>query len=139
MSTPHSSHVAHHEVQEVSVELVQVSTDTVVEHDNVHSGSHAALESHVLTEPTITASDNMPTTTEQITTVLQQQVVHPSKNIQNGLDLWDRVRQYDERAATEDFTLVLKRKQKLKIKVQQVLAKKPPKTRARGGHQSTDQ
>ena len=70
---------------------------------------------------------------------LQQQEVHPSKNIQHGLELWERVRQYDERSAVEDFTSVLTRKQKQKIKLQQVLAKKPPRTRARGDPPSSAQ
>jgi len=68
---------------------------------------------------------------------LQQQEVHPSKNIQHGLDLWDRVREYDERSAVEDFTTVLTRKQKQKIKLQQVLAKQPTKTHSRGGTHQT--
>ena len=68
---------------------------------------------------------------------LQQQEVHPSKNIQHGLDLWDRVREYDERSAAEDFTTVLTRKQNHKIKLQQVLAKQPTKTRFRGGTHQT--
>jgi len=47
---------------------------------------------------------------EHVTAEIQQQEVHPSKNIQHGLDLWERVRQYDERSAVEDFTAVLTRK-----------------------------
>ena len=60
---------------------------------------------------------------EHVTAEIQQQEVHPSKNIQHGLDLWERVRQYDERSAVEDFTPVLTRKQKQKLKLQQVLKK----------------
>jgi len=76
----------------------------------------------------------MPTTIleEQEVVVLQQQGVHPRKNIQHDLDLWKRVRDYDERSATEDFTPVLTRKQKQKLKLQQVLAKQSTKTRVRG-------
>jgi len=62
----------------------------------------------------------------------QQQHVHPNKNIQHGLDLWDRVREYDARCANEDFMPVLTRKQKQKLKLQQVLSKQPSKTPARG-------
>jgi hypothetical protein len=69
---------------------------------------------------------------------LQQQHVHPSKNIQHGLDLWERVREYDARAAAEGFMPVLKKSQKQKVKVQQILPK-PPKTRARGENSKTDQ
>ena len=69
---------------------------------------------------------------------LQPQEFHPSKNIQHGLDLWDRVREYDARAAAEGFMPVLTRNQKQKIKVQQVLAK-PTKSQARGENKKTDQ
>jgi len=68
--------------------------------------------------------------------ILQKQEVHPSKNIQYGLDLWARVREYDARSAAEDFMRVLTRKQKLKV--QQVLAKQPTKSRVRGDNHSTD-
>jgi predicted aldo/keto reductase-like oxidoreductase len=60
---------------------------------------------------------------EQVVAGLQQQEVHPNKNIQHGLDLWERVREYDNRSAAEDFTPVLTRKQKQKLKLQQVFPK----------------
>ncbi|RHN79186.1 hypothetical protein MtrunA17_Chr1g0174361 [Medicago truncatula] len=137
-STPHSSHVVEHqEVHEGYVESVQVQTDTVVEHDDVYAGSHA-LKSHVVVEPPSVVSGIMPTEKEQDVVILQNQEVHPSKNIQHGLDLWARVREYDERSAAEDFMPVLTRKQKQKLKVQQVLAKQPTKSRARGDNRSSD-
>ena len=82
----------------------------------------------------------MPTTIqeEQVVSSLQQQEVHPSKNIQHGLDLWERVREYDKRSAAEDFMPVLTRKQRQKLKLQQVLSKQPTKTRARGDPHSTN-
>jgi hypothetical protein len=79
-SAPHSSHVVEHqEVHEVSVESVQVQMDTVVEHDDLHAGSHA-LKSHVVVEPSSVVSGSMPTTKEQEVVILQKQEVHPSKN-----------------------------------------------------------
>ncbi|AET00278.2 hypothetical protein MTR_5g090310 [Medicago truncatula] len=127
-SAPHSSHVVEHqEVHEGFVESVQVQMDTVVEHDDVHAGSHA-LKSHVVVEPPSVVSGSMPTEKEQDVVILQKQEVHPSKNIEHGLDLWARVREYDERSAAEDFMPVLTRKQKQKLKVQQVLAKQPTKS-----------
>jgi len=51
--------------------------------------------------------------------------------------LWARIREYDARSAAEDFMPVLTRQQKLKV--QQVLAKQPTKSRARGDNHSTDQ
>jgi len=79
---------------------------------------------------------------------MQRQEVHPSKNIQHGLDLWERVREYDARTAAEaaqsqsksDKSLpVLTRNQKQKVKVQQIMTKQPPKSRARGDNKSTAQ
>jgi hypothetical protein len=69
--------------------------------------------------------------------VLQQQYVHPSKNIQHGLDLWERVREYDARAAAEGFMPVLTKNQKQKVKVQ--LPKPPTRSRSRGENSRTDQ
>jgi hypothetical protein len=110
-----------------------------VEHVDVHSVSSHSLVSPVIVERSLAVSASMPTTIqeEQVVAGLQQQEVHPNKNIQHGLDLWDRVREYDETSTAEDFTSVLTRKQKQKIKVQQVLAKQPTKTRSRGGNHPT--
>jgi len=90
------------------------------EHIDVLSGSGHSLVSPVIVERFLVVSASMPTTIqeEQVVAELQQQEVHPSKNIQHGLDLWNRVREYDERSAAEDFTPVLTRKQKQKIKLQ---------------------
>jgi len=105
----------------------------------VLSGSRPSLASPVVVDRSLEASASMTIPEAQEVVVLQQQHVHPSKNIQHDLDLWDRVREYDERSAAEDFTLVLTRKQKQKIKLQQVLAKQPPKTRVRGVKHQTAQ
>jgi len=110
-----------------------------VEHVDVHSGSGHSLVSPVIVERSLAVSPSMPMKIqeEQVVAELQQQEVHPNKNIQRGLDLWDRVCEYDKRSATEDFTTVLTRKQKQKIKLQQVLAKQPTKTRSRVGNHPT--
>jgi len=137
----HSSPVEHIEVHEVSVESVHVQIDTVVEHVDVHSGSRSSTVLPVVIEQPIAENVSMPTTIQdqQVVASLQQQEVHPNNNIQHGLDLWERVREYDKRSADEDFTSVLTRKQKQKLKLQQVLSKQPTKTRARGDPHSTDQ
>jgi len=98
-----------------------------------------SLASPVVVERFLEASASMTIPEAQEVAVLQQQQVHPSKNIQHGLDLWDRVREYDERSVSEDFMPVLTRKQRQKIKLQQLLAKQPPKTRARGDKHQTAQ
>jgi hypothetical protein len=78
--------------------------------------------------------------------VLQRQEVHPSKNIQDGMDLWARVREYDARSAAEaeaaaskGIKQVLTRNQKQKIKVQSVIPKQSSKSRARGENQKSVQ
>jgi len=83
-----------------------------VEHVDVHSGSCHSLVSPVIVERSLAVSASMPTTIqeEQVVAELRQQEVHPSKNIQHSLVLWDRVREYDERSSAKDFTPVLTRK-----------------------------
>ena len=56
---------------------------------------------------------------------------HVSRNIQNGLDLWARNREYDQRMADEGFTQVLTKSQKQKLKKQVIGT--PYQTRAKGG------
>ncbi|RHN50635.1 hypothetical protein MtrunA17_Chr6g0459611 [Medicago truncatula] len=94
----------------------------------------------------LAGQQGMSTDKTQEVGTLQRQEVHPSKNIQHGLDLWERVREYDARSAAEaavdasaGFMPVLTRNQKQKLKVQHVLSKKPSKSRARGDNKSTDQ
>jgi len=79
----HLSHVKHIEVHEVSVESVQVQTDTVVEYVDVHSGSRNSLVLPVVIEQLLAENVSMPTTIqeEQVVPGLQQQEVHPNKNI----------------------------------------------------------
>jgi len=151
---PYSSIVEHDDVHEVSVESIHVQTDNLVEHVDVHYVPQRSpmdacfidksLVTHEVvkkpiegTEEVAQAYANNTLTQNQdvhVAVEIQQQEVHPNKNIQHGLDLWARVRQYDERSAAEDFTPVLRRKKKKKLKLQQVVGKQPTKTRARGDH-----
>jgi hypothetical protein len=73
---------------------------------------------------------------------LERQEVHPSKNIQLGVELWERVREYDARSAAEasaGLLPVLTRNQKQKIKMKHVLAPQQSKSRARGDSHSSAQ
>jgi len=63
-------------------------------------------------------------------TLSQHQDVHSNKNIQHDLELWARIREYDQRTTDEGFTQVLTKKQKQTVK-KQVLGKSPYRTRAR--------
>jgi len=156
---PHLSIVEHDDVHEVSVESIQVQTDSLVEHVDMHSVpqrspmaecsidkslvTHEAVEKPLEgTEEDAQADANnilMQNQDVHVAAKIQQQEDHPSKNIQHGLDLWDRVRQYDERSAAEDFTSVLTRKQKQKSKLHQVVGKQSTKTRVRGDHSTNAQ
>ena len=129
------SNVKHVDMQEVSAEA---SKDTVNDRVEVLVGST------VMTSPMV-VDGGIPTANSQEVVSLQRQEVHPSKNIQHGLNLWERVREYDARSAVEaaetpdKFMHVLTRNQKQKLKVQQVLSKHPTKSRARDDNQSIDQ
>jgi len=113
-----------------------VSSPSHAAHDDVLAGAqdvrpHTDIASQVVGE-------TLPTAVQQMVAPIQPPEFHPRENIQLGIDLWDRVREYDARAAAEGFMPVLTRNQKQKIKVQQVLAKST-KSRARGDNQTTDQ
>lgn len=60
-------------------------------------------------------------------------LVHYSDpNIQRDMELWNRIREYDQKAAEDPFTPVLSKKQKLKFRQQHVLGKPPYRTCSRG-------
>jgi len=93
---------------------------------------------HVLEE--IAANENIDgnaAASDDTTTVAVQTVAHSNKNVQNDLDLWARIREYDQRMAEEGFTQVLSKSQKQSLK-KQVLSK-PYQTRAKGGPPPTSQ
>lgn len=61
------------------------------------------------------------------------QEIQVSKIVQRDLDLWARIREYDQWTADEDFTQILSKKQKQAVK-KQVLGKASYNTRAKGTH-----
>jgi len=88
--------------------------------NNVLAGSNN-LKTPLDAEASRVVDGGKHTTQAQKVIILQRQEVHPSKNVQHGLDLWERVREYDVRSAaeaTDGFMLVLTRNQKQKLKVQ---------------------
>jgi len=64
---------------------------------------------------------------------VQPQEIQVSKNVQSDLDLWARIRDYDQRMAEEGFTQVLSKKQQQTMK-KQFLGKASYNTRAKGTH-----
>ena len=67
---------------------------------------------------------------------IEKHETHASENIQSGLELWARIREYDQQTATEGLTQVLSKKQQQAMK-KQALGKPHYKTRAKGGHPPT--
>jgi len=143
-------HVSPQELEESPKGAREIVTrPSNVEHDDMQEfpADHEVdkvHDDHTATTMTSLQAANVPTVTTHEVVVMQRQEVHPSKNIQHGLDLWERVREYDARttveAAQSDTSLpILTRNQKQKIKVQQVMSKQPPKSRVRGDNKSIDQ
>jgi len=56
---------------------------------------------------------------------------HPNDVVLRDLDLWNRVKEYDQRSIEESFTAVLSKKQKKQLK-EQILGNPPHRTRSRG-------
>jgi hypothetical protein len=77
-----------------------------MQEDPVNTLKDIVVMDDVTEEPTVTKTtslevNNLPTVTAHKVVGMQRQEVHPSKNIQHGLDLWERVREYDARTAAE--------------------------------------
>jgi len=62
---------------------------------------------------------------------------HNSPKIQHGMELWHRVREYDEKTAEMPFTPVLSKHHKQKIKKQLQVRKSSYRTRSRGDFSPT--
>lgn len=99
-----------------------------VEHDGELDTNAFDLE-HVAPSVVLTAHHATNHDASQVIITSQR---HTRKNVQNDLDLWGRIKEYDQRTAKEGFTQVLSKKQQLKMK-KQVLGKPHYRTRAKGG------
>jgi len=101
-----------------------------------------ALTTSLVTVESSAIDGGMALGKDPITSSPHRQEVHPRKNIQLGLKLWDRVREFDARSVVEGpagFMPILTRNQKQKLRVQHVLPKQPSKSRAWGDSQQLDQ
>jgi hypothetical protein len=149
-SVTRPSHVEHDDMHEVSAdfqdhqEISACPIDPIVTLENSDGSLNGTndvlafsnnLKTPLDAEASRVVDGGKHTAQAQEVVILQRQEVHPSKNIQHGLDLWERVRAYDARStaeATDGFMPVLTKNQKQKLKVQHVLPKQPSKSRARG-------
>jgi hypothetical protein len=129
----------HEELATLPLQHVITPTDhSIVSTMSLHNMADVSVGSQAM-ETSFTEASNvfdgeMISVKDQIEILPQRQEVHPSKNIQHGLELWNRVREYDARSAAEasaGLLPVLTRNLKNKLKVQHVLQKQPTKSRAR--------
>jgi hypothetical protein len=65
---------------------------------------------------------------------------HSNARVQHDMDLWERIKEYDRKAAEEaSFTPVLTRKHKQNLKKQLLDGKHPVNTRSRGAPPTSSQ
>jgi len=114
--------------------LEEISSDDqthVADLDNEHEAA-AAISEHDAIQTEFAATDSMEDADISAQIPTAQPETHLSRNIQHGLDLWARIREYDKRTAEEGFTQVLSKKQQQTLK-KQVIGQPHYKTCARGG------
>jgi predicted nucleotidyltransferase len=110
-----------------SVHVLEEITDVA----NIEQVSNAAASEHSVPQIQHATHNNNEDTTQNDAEVNLPVQQHVSRNIQNGLDLWARIREYDQRMADEGFTQVLTKAQKQNRKKQ--IIGTPYQTRAKGG------
>lgn len=131
------------------IPLADVSQLSFVEHDDVqgttdfessnmeHSTPPTPLD--IQSEaPQGNTNQHAKATSKTSQVPIAQNETLPSKNIHSDLELWARIREYDQRTAAKGLTQVLSKKQQQAMK-KQVLRKPHYKTRAKGGHPPTAQ
>jgi hypothetical protein len=117
------------------------------EHDDMQEAHSNKEVDGVTVESIVTVSsqaDILPTVSTHEVAVMQRHEVPPecatvqqhgvpvSHNVQHDLDLWARIREYDQRMAAEGFTQVLSKKQQKDLKKQVLVGKPSYNTRTRG-------
>lgn len=77
--------------------------------DENTGAAHCEIEQPSIVDVHHNPTDNMAAIEENLSSQTQsvQPEVHSSKNVQDDLDLWTRIREYDQRMADEGFTQVL--------------------------------
>jgi len=69
---------------------------------------------------------------------VEKEQPHIDSKIQDSLDLWRRIRDYDNENAANPYTSVLSRKQKQQVKKQVQIGKPSYTTRSRGAPPKSD-
>jgi len=117
-----SVHVLEEVIDNENINMVVEGTE---QNNNAEHAAHQLQ--HAAAHNNDDAKVNMPS----------QPAAHSSRNVQNDLDLWARIREYDQRMAKEGFTQVLSKPQQKQLK-KQVIGK-PYQTRAKGGSSQPSQ
>lgn len=124
----HSSPVEHDDMHEVSVDLLQVQADHFVERNDVQSDSRSSppvgrtvdlsLVSFEATEGSLDGTGNVEKEVvfQDGPTQNVMPEVHNNSRIQQDMELWRRVKEYDKKCAESPFLPVLTRKQKQHLK-----------------------
>jgi len=146
-SVPHSSPVEHDDMNEVPVDFFQEHADDFVAQEVEHSGSRNISHVDRPIDPHVTsheASDGFldggvghEISTQDGTSLPVVTEIHSSARIQQDLELWRRIKEYDQKAAEDSFIPVLTRKQKQHLK--KTTIGKPYKTRSTGVNSTSDQ
>jgi hypothetical protein len=143
-----SSLVEYDDMHEISVELLPIPTNHIVEHDDVQSSSPRGplfvrtIDDSMVALDVMRRSHDGVVVFKQATTHIglaqtSQIEVHSNPRIQQDMELWRRILDYEKKSAEMPFILVLTRKQKQHLK--KTIVDKPYKTRSTGDNSSTDQ
>lgn len=156
-----TSHVEHDDVQEMSVELVssasgrEVSLDQIDQHVVAHNDMQSISPAGPLIVRSILVESVMGTNvagrSKEVSTVPVTQVVapdsivsasqediHSNPRIQQDMELWRRICEYDAKSPEMPFTTVLTKKQKQHLKKIHI-GKPSYRTRSRGEPSLYDQ
>jgi len=150
-TTSGSSPSEHEAVQDLSVELCFSPRENP--HNDIQSSSPLPIvqsipvEAELLAEMERLDQASSQNYNAQVTNLTQneggisveKEQPHIDPKIQDSLDLWRRIRDYDNENAANPYTPVLSRKQKQQVKKQVLISKPSYTTRSQGAPPKSDQ
>jgi len=145
----HLSPVEHDDVHEVYVDLLQIQAGRFVEGNDMQSDSHNSPPVDRTIDLSLVSFEAAEGSLDGTRNVEKEVVsqdgpgnnvmpkVRSSSRIQQDMELWRRVKEYDQKCTESPFLPVLTRKQKQHLK--KTTVGKPYKTRSTGDNSTTDQ
>lgn len=126
----------HHTLPSSSVHVLERIDETEETQDDVNNAAERPLFSDVMeleaqSQPNSTTMNVEVQQDDNESASVPHHDIPVAKNVQDDLDLWARIKEYDQRMAEEGFTQVLSKKQQKDMK-NQVAAKASYNTRTRG-------